>query len=104
MPNALLLVPALLAGLSMGAIQTNPAFPPGTMHGVTPGHSCQTAGTERLIGRLRSPATRSAVLRVTHAAIVRWAPPGIMLTMDFRFDRATVYLGPDNRITQIKCM
>jgi len=35
--------------------------------------------------------------------VLRWAPIGYMLTMDFRADRVTVHLGPDNRVTQIRC-
>jgi len=42
-------------------------------------------------------------MRVSHAAVLRWAPPGVMLTMDYREDRVTVHIGPDRRITQIKC-
>ena len=42
-------------------------------------------------------------LRATHAAVLRWAPPGYMMTMDFRADRVTVALGPDYKITKINC-
>ena len=44
-----------------------------------------------------------AIKDVTKAAILRWAPPGYMLTMDFRADRVTVTLGPDYKITKINC-
>jgi hypothetical protein len=42
-------------------------------------------------------------MRATRAAVLRWAPPGIMLTMDFRADRVTIYLGPDGKITKLSC-
>jgi hypothetical protein len=42
-------------------------------------------------------------MAATHAAVLRWAPPGVMLTMDFREDRVTVRLSPDNKITAINC-
>src|SRR5690349_18116276 len=101
------LAPTLLA-----ACATAPAAPadspgppqPMPIHGVTPGHTCQTEGTDQFIGQPRTKATGAAILRASKAAVLRWAPPGVMLTMDFRSDRATVYLGPDDKVTQIKCM
>jgi hypothetical protein len=97
MRKLVLLAPAVLA-----ACATAPAATP--IHGETPGHSCNAVGTDRLIGQPRTSATGTAIKRATNAAALRWAPPGVMLTMDFRADRATVYLGPDNKVTQIKCM
>jgi hypothetical protein len=96
MRKVLLLAPALLAACS-----TAPAQVP--VHGVTPGHKCETAGTERFIGQAGTSESGAAIMRVSHAAVLRWAPPGVMLTMDYREDRVTVYLGPDRRITQIRC-
>ena len=88
--------PALLAACS-----TAPAATP--VHGVTPGHKCDAAGTARFIGQPGTGATGAAIKRTTKAAVLRWAPPGVMLTMDFREDRVTVYLGPDKRVTKINC-
>src|SRR3954454_22523924 len=96
MRKVLILVPALL-----GACSTAPAQIP--VHGVTPGHKCETAGTEQFIGKEGTSETGAAIMRVSHAAVLRWAPPGVMLTMDFREDRVTVHLGPDRRITEIRC-
>jgi hypothetical protein len=90
------LAPALLAACS-----TAPATP---IHGETPGHTCNAAGAERFIGQPGTSETGAAVMRATRAAVLRWAPPDTMLTMDFRADRVTVYLGPDRKVTQIKCM
>lgn len=96
MHKVALLAPALLAACS-----TAPAQVP--VHGVTPGHKCDTAGTEQFIGKTGTSATGAAIMRVSHAAVLRWAPPGVMLTMDYRQDRVTVHLDPDRRITEIKC-
>ena len=92
---------ALLAPALLAACATAPAATP--VHGVTPGHKCDATGTDRFIGQPGTPATGAAVKRATKAAVLRWAPPGVMLTMDFREDRATVYLGPDKRVTKINC-
>jgi hypothetical protein len=83
------------------ACSTAPADPP--IHGVTFGHKCRDEATPQFIGKLASGRTAAAIKRASHAAILRWAPPGVMLTMDYREDRVTVRLGPDHRITAIKC-
>ena len=96
MPKAFGLVPVLLCACS-----SLPAAYP--VHGVTPGHKCQTEGTSSFVGKAGSSTTGAAIKRSSHAAVLRWAPPGVMLTMDYREDRVTVYLGPDKRVTQIRC-
>ena len=91
--------PALLFGCS-----TAPAAPPAIpIHGQTPGHTCTTAGTDQFIGQTPSDAVDAAIMRMSHAAVLRWAPPGVMLTMDYRADRVTVHIDPSNKITEIKC-
>jgi hypothetical protein len=73
------------------------------VHGVTPGHACQTTGTHQFVGQPGDDKTGAAILRASHAAVLRWAPPGTMLTMDYREDRVTIYLGRDRKVTQIRC-
>ena len=96
MRSLILLVPGLLM-----ACATAPAEPP--VRGETPGHVCDAAGTARFIGQPGTSETGSQILAATHAAVLRWAPPGYMLTMDFRADRVTVHLGPDYKVTKINC-
>jgi len=96
MRKVLLLVPALLAACSTAPAQT-------PIRGVTPGHKCEMVGTARFIGQPGTSATGAAIMRASHAAVLRWAPPGVMLTMDYREDRVTVHVGPDRKITQIRC-
>ena len=91
-----LVAPALVAACSTAPAQT-------PIHGVTPGHKCDAAGTSRFVGQPGTSATGAAIMRVSHAAVLRWAPPGTMLTMDYREDRVTVHLGADRKITEIKC-
>jgi hypothetical protein len=91
----------VLAAVLVGACSTAPARP--VIHGETPGHICKTDGTNQFIGRTRSDAVGAAIKRVSNAAVLRWAPPGVMLTMDYREDRVTVHLGPDNKVTEIRC-
>ena len=96
MRKVLVLGPALLAACS-----TAPAQVP--VHGVTPGHKCETVGIDQFIGKAGTSEIGAAIMRVSHAAVLRWAPPGVMLTMEFREDRVTVHLEPDRRITEIRC-
>jgi hypothetical protein len=96
MRRLLLTIPAALAACS-----TAPAEP--LVHGDTPGHVCTADGTDEFIGQAGSSESGAAILRATRAAVLRWAPPGYMMTMDFRADRVTVTLGADDKITKINC-
>jgi hypothetical protein len=73
------------------------------IHGDTPGHVCVAEGTETFIGEPATADTGAKIMKATRAAVLRWAPPGVMLTMDYRADRVTVRLGPDRKITAINC-
>jgi hypothetical protein len=96
MRKLILAAPTILA-----ACATAPPEP--VVHGETPGHACTADGTDQFVGRDGTSETGAAILRATHAAVLRWAPPGYMMTMDFRADRATVTLGTDYKITKIAC-
>jgi hypothetical protein len=79
------------------------AIDPTPVHGVTPGHKCTTDGTDQFIGRDGTEATGDAILKASNAAVLRWAPPGVMLTMDYREDRVTIWLDAARKITEIRC-
>jgi|ERR1041385_7072055 hypothetical protein len=96
MRSFVLLAPALLAACS-----TAPAATP--VHGVTPGHKCELAGTDQFVGQSATSEAGAAIMRASHAAVLRWSPPGVMLTMDYREDRVTIWYGPDKIITKIRC-
>lgn len=97
MRNILLLAPAFLA-----ACATAPA-PATPVHGETPGYRCNDAGSDQYVGQTVSDSLGNQIKQATHAAILRWGPPGVMLTMDFRADRVTVWYGPDKKITKVHC-
>src|SRR4051812_1363933 len=97
-------MPRLLIGaVSLFLASCAPAQVPIPVHGETPGHSCKAIGIERFIGLAGTGERGAAILRSTNAAVLRWAPIGMMLTMDYRADRVTVRLGPDRKITAISC-
>jgi hypothetical protein len=112
----------LLGAVLLAACSTNPPPPanlpappqqpasddatsraPTPVHGVTPGHKCTTDSTAQFIGQTSNDETGNAILKASNAAVLRWSPPGVMLTMDYREDRVTVWLDPAKKITQIKC-
>jgi hypothetical protein len=89
--------------LLLGACSTAPAPAETPVHGETPGHTCTQEGTDQFVGQTRSDEAGAAIKRVSNAAVLRWAPPGVMLTMDFRADRVTVWLDTADKITKIRC-
>jgi hypothetical protein len=56
-----------------------------------------------LLGQQATSETGAVIMRASHAAVLRWAPPGSMLTMDYREDRVTVHLDAAGKVTEIKC-
>lgn len=92
---------SLLPLLALAGCATAPAQP--VVHGETAGHRCVNEGTVGFIGQPGNADTGAAILRRTHAAVLRWAPIGYMLTMDYRADRVTVRLGAGRRVTAINC-
>ena len=91
----------VLASASLAACATTPAEP--VIHGETPGHTCDATGTDHFLGQTGNSESGAAILKATHSANLRWAPPGYAITMDFRADRVTVTLDPAYKITRINC-
>jgi hypothetical protein len=96
MRRLLLLAPAMLA-----ACATVPPQP--AIHGTVPGRICNAAGSDRFIGQQGTAESGAAILKATNSAVLRWAPPGAMLTMDYSASRVTVTLDAANGITRINC-
>lgn len=96
MHKLLFAIPVLLTACATAPTET-------PVHGVTPGHTCSSKSTSQFIGQAAGEESGNAILRASNAATLRWAPPEVMLTMDFREDRVTVRTGPDGKITAISC-
>jgi hypothetical protein len=91
-----LLAPALLAACAA-------APPQPQVHGTVPGRICTATGIDRFLGQVGTSELGAEIMRATNSAILRWAPPGVMLTMDFSASRVTIWLDPDKKITKIAC-
>lgn len=106
MRSLIAIAAALVAGCAANPGVTAPVTggpPQPPIHGVTPGHKCVIPGTDRFIGQPGISQTGAAIMRATRAAVLRWAPPGYAVTMDYREDRVTVSLSDSYRITKISC-
>ncbi|HVM22960.1 MAG TPA: I78 family peptidase inhibitor [Sphingomicrobium sp.] len=92
---------ALLTPLLAAACSTAPAGPP--VHGESPGRACRSDGLAAFAGRAATSETGAEILRVSNATLLRWVPHGMMVTMEYRADRVTVWLNAANRIDRVTC-
>lgn len=90
-----------LLGLSTGVGAAVPADH--APQGVTALPRCTQAVLGKYIGKPRSRLVAARMRRATGARTVRWVPVGMMVNMIYQYDRLTVRLGPDHRITQASC-
>ncbi len=91
---------AAAAAFALSACATAEPVP---VHGVTPGHSCDSSDIQQFVGREATQQVGSEMLRVSGAAKLRWVPQGSAVTMEFRSDRLTVFLTSDNHVERISC-
>ena len=64
---------------------------------------CDTTPLRDMIGRPASAELGAEALRLSGARVLRWKPPGAMVTMDFRQDRLNASLDANNRVTGFDC-
>lgn len=67
------------------------------------GKGCDAGKAQGLIGRAASDALGAEAMRLSGAGVLRWIPPGAMVTMDYRSDRLNIHLGAKNEILTIAC-
>lgn len=67
------------------------------------GDVCDATGSGKFVGQPGTSENGAAILAATHSSILRWATPGMMMTMEFSARRVTVRLGPDGRIVSVNC-
>lgn len=87
------------AALSACAATPPPGDEPPPRH---PGE-CKAEAAQHLVGSKATGETGAELMRLTHAATLRWVPPRTAVTMDFRADRLTVSYDDDMVITRISC-
>jgi hypothetical protein len=91
---ALLLAACATTPAPADAIAAEPSGPAGT---------CRGEGLASFVGQPRSDALGARMMKQTGATKIRWVEKGMMVTMDYREDRLTVYLDAANRIERASC-
>ena len=64
---------------------------------------CDSTNIQQFVGQQRSAELEKKMLDASGASLVRWAPFGMAVTMEFRADRLTAFLDENNRINRISC-
>ena len=64
---------------------------------------CKADALPPFIGQTASVATGAAILKASGARTLRWAGPGMAVTMDYRPDRVTVSYDENMAITRASC-
>ena len=72
-------------------------------HGVTPGHHCDAAPAQGLVGQQASAELGARAPQLTRARTIRWIQPGQAVTMDYRQDRLNISLDARNRVEKLTC-
>lgn len=98
--HKLIMISPLLLGAC--ATQAPPAAAEPPVRGQS-GSLCRSGDYTQFHGRVRSDALEAELKRASGAHVIRWVPPGMMVTMDFREDRMTVKLDARNRILSAGC-
>ena len=88
----------LLALLPLGACTSIQPTPP-----TDPANVCQPATLDQFSGQPATGELGARMLRVTGKTVLRWVQPGMMVTMDYREDRLTIYLDAANKVERASC-
>lgn len=67
------------------------------------GAECRALPEGRFVGEQATSELAAQMLRESGARAIRWVAPGMMVTMEFRADRLTVRLDPENRVASATC-
>jgi hypothetical protein len=92
MRRLLLLSPLLLAACAT-------ASPPPRVD--QSGGICSKDGLAAFAGRPATPDVGAEIMRVSGARALRWVAPGMMITMEYREDRVTVWLKASPNIERV---
>ncbi|MGE4411138.1 MAG: peptidase inhibitor I78 [Sphingomonadales bacterium] len=78
--------------------ETSTATPPSA-----PPSPCKADALDSFIGQKATEETGAKILAASGARTLRWAGPGMAVTMDYRFDRVTVSYDQDMVIERASC-
>jgi hypothetical protein len=93
----------LLTPLALFACAAQQGVPVG-LDQVPPGSTCvQSGALDTFRGQVPSAELGARIMAAARTPHLRWVAHGMMVTMEYRADRVTVWLGPDNRIQRVNC-
>ncbi len=69
-----------------------------------PASACSSESLARYIGLASNGSLAARMKRETGKTNLRWVRPGVMVTMDMRGDRLTVYLDAVGKVERASCM
>ena len=91
-----------LPALLLAACATTPVNPV-IAEPAEPAETCRREALASFVGQFANQALGARMLRETGASKLRWVAKGMMVTMDYRGDRLTVYLDAANRVERANC-
>ena len=91
---------ATLTLVALSACTLNTGEPP--VAGTT-GYTCRSDMLAQFTGSVATQQLGVDIQTAAHARTIRWVPKGGVVTMDFRADRATVYLDGDGKVERASC-
>jgi len=68
-----------------------------------PSGTCRNDALAAFVGQPATQALGTQMLSASGARALRWVAKGMMVTMEFREDRLTVYLDAANRVERASC-
>jgi hypothetical protein len=89
----------LLPLLALAACATVPAGPVVA----PPDGACRNEALASFVGQPATQEVGTQILAASGARALRWVAKGMMVTMEFRADRVTVYLDAANRVERASC-
>ena len=92
----------LLSALSLAACATTPANPV-VAEPAEPAETCRGDALAGFVGHPYNAALGARMLSASKASKLRAVAKGMMITMDYREDRLTVYLDARNRVERASC-
>jgi hypothetical protein len=69
----------------------------------TPSDTCRSEPGQRFVGQRASAEAGAAILAATRARELRWIPPSVMVTMEYKFGRVTVSYDENYQILRVSC-
>lgn len=98
-----MLAPMTLAACSAPVAEAPQGLDAYPEHGATAGKTCRAPDPARFVGKVATSALGTEARDAAGAAVVRWIPPGAVVTMDYRTDRLNITLDARNRVVSLRC-